>query len=59
MGLAPGFIGYGTGPAGQTHRKNRIGPHPAPRQIKITRSGPNSMFYRGTIGRGGLGKRGR
>jgi hypothetical protein len=60
MALSPGGKGYGSGPAGKSH-SNTVGPRPAPNLMKrsITRSTKNTMFYRGTIGRGGLGKRGR
>lgn len=58
MAKSTGLIGYGTGPAGKT-RINVMGPTPAPREVNITRSEPNKMFYRGKIARGHFGKRGR
>ena len=57
MPLAPGYQGYGTGPAGKVH-KNTMGPGHAPNVIKPKgKSVP--ITRRGSISRGGLGKRGR
>lgn len=57
MGLAPGWQGFGTGPAGKTH-KNTMGQGHAPNLIKVIgKSIPLSR--RGGVSRGGLGKRGR
>lgn len=57
MGLAPGWQGFGTGPAGKTH-KNTMGQGHAPNLIKVVgKSIP--LARRGGISRGSLGKRGR
>jgi hypothetical protein len=57
MGLAPGYQGYGTGPAGKTH-KNTMGQSPAPNVVK-PKGKSGSTSFRGGISRGNLGKRGR
>jgi len=57
MGLAPGYHGFGTGPAGKTH-KNTMGQGHAPNVIKPKGKG-TSKSYRGGVSRGMLGKRGR
>lgn len=56
MGLAPGYHGFGTGPAGKV-QKNTMGPRPSPkRQTHIKTC---STRLRGGVSIGSLGKRGR
>lgn len=56
MSLAPGYSGFGTGPAGKTHR-NTMGQGHAPKLKPKGLSIPLSR--RGGVSRGSLGKRGR
>jgi hypothetical protein len=60
MSLAPGYHGFGTGPAGKTH-KNTMGPRPTPNAVGRCSgvSTPSLFTRRGGVSRGSLGKRGR
>jgi len=57
MPLAPGYHGFGTGPAGKTH-KNTTGQGHAPNVVK-PKGKSIPLSRRGGISRGSLGKRGR
>lgn len=57
MGLAPGYQGFGTGPAGKTH-KNTIGQGHAPNRIK-PKGISTQRLQRGGLSLGNLGRRGR
>jgi len=57
MPLAPGYHGFGTGPAGKT-QKNTMGQGHAPNVVK-PKGKSVLVIRRGSISRGSLGKRGR
>lgn len=56
MSLAPGYHGFGTGPAGKTH-KNTMGQGHTPKPKQQGKS--VTVVRRGGVSRGSLGKRGR